>query len=117
MRELLMKYLEEHGLSVVEFAEKAEVSKTTIYDLLKGEKDALKIYVNQAIKIATAMEIEVEELYGRKVPEPTPERNVLTHDERDLLDAWRQASDSAKESALMVLKCNPAQVVKKDEAM
>ena len=57
MRELLEKYLKAWGISVVEFAQEAEASKTTIYDLLKGEKDATKIYANQAIKIAKAMNI------------------------------------------------------------
>ena len=119
MRELLEKYLKARGISVVEFAQEAEVSKTTIYDLLKGEKDATKIYANQAIKIAKAMNISVEELYGRKLPEPTPERRQenLTSDERDLLDVWRGATDAARESAMMVLQCNPAPVVKKETAM
>ena len=119
MRELLEKYLKARGISVVEFAQEAEVSKTTIYDLLKGEKDATKIYANQAIKIAKAMNIGVEELYGRKLPEPTPERRQesLTSDERDLLDVWRGATDAARESAMMVLRCNPAPVVKKETAM
>lgn len=119
MRELLEKYLKSEGISVVDFAQKAGVSKTTVYDLLKGEKDATKIYVNQAIKIAEAMEINVEELYGRNLPEPTPERKQesLTSDERDLLDAWRGATDAARESAIMVLRCNPAPVVKKETAI
>ena len=117
MRELLEKYLKARGISVVEFAQEAEVSKTTIYDLLKGEKDATKIYANQAIKIAKAMNISVEELYGRKLPEPTPESKTLTNDERDLLDAWRCATDAARESAMMVLRCNPAPVVKKETAI
>ena len=117
MRELLEKYLKARGISVVEFAQEAEVSKTTIYDLLKGEKDATKIYANQAIKIAKAMNISVEELYGRKLPEPTPESKALTSDERDLLDAWRCATDAARESAMMVLRCNPAPVVKKETAI
>lgn len=119
MRELLEKYLKSRGISVVEFAQEAEVSKTTIYDLLKGEKDATKIYANQAIKIAKAMNISVEELYGRKLPESTPERKQesLTSDERDLLDAWRCATDAARESAMMVLRCNLAPVVKKETAI
>ena len=117
MRELLEKYLKARGISVVEFAQEAEVSKTTIYDLLKGEKDATKIYANQAIKIAKAMNISVEELYVRKLPEPTPESKALTSDERDLLDAWRGATDAARESAMMVLRCNPAPVVKKEAAI
>ena len=37
-------------------------------------------------------------------------------DEIELLDAWRNASNEAKTSALMVLKSNPAPVVKKETA-
>lgn len=38
---------------------------------------------------------------------------AITKDEIELLDAWHNASNEAKTSALMVLKSNPAPVVKK----
>lgn len=42
---------------------------------------------------------------------------VLQKEEFDILEAWREATDSARESALMVLRCNKRPVVKKETAI
>lgn len=41
----------------------------------------------------------------------------MQKDEFDILEAWREATDSARESALMVLRCNKRPVVKKETAI
>ena len=46
-----------------------------------------------------------------------PDSIVLQKDEFDILEAWREATDSARESALMVLRCNKRPVVKKETAI
>lgn len=46
-----------------------------------------------------------------------PDGIVLQKDEFDILEAWREATDSARESALMVLRCNKRPVVKKETAI
>lgn len=43
---------------------------------------------------------------------PLDEGIVVQNDELEILQAWREATDSARESALMVLRCNRRPVVK-----
>lgn len=117
MKNMLSKYLAERNMSANELAKLSGVPKSTVYNAANGEVDGSKIRVEHAIKFAEILGITVEELYGKEVPEPTPERKSLTFQEQEMLDAWRAATDAARESALMVLKCNPEQMVKKDEAM
>ena len=117
MLTILSEIMEKRGINANELAKVSGVPKSTVYNLVKGEVDPSKIYVDHIVKIAKALDVTVEELYGHKIPEPTPQRMSLTDDERELLAAWRRASDAARESVLMVLKCNPAPVVKKDVAI
>lgn len=42
---------------------------------------------------------------------------VLQKGEKEVLEAWREATDSARESALMVLRCNKRPIVKRETAM
>ena len=60
--------------------------------------------------ISNYLGITVDYLLGRstcpnelKENPPTP---VLPIDEQEVLEAWREATDPARESALMVLQCN-----------
>lgn len=117
MENMLRKILESRKMSANELAKKSGVPKSTVYNAVNGDVDGSKIRVEHAIKFAEILGVSVEELYGKAVPEPTPESKALTSDERDLLDAWRCATDAARESAMMVLRCNPAPVVKKETAM
>ena len=119
MENMLSKILESRKMSANELAKRSGVPKSTVYNAVNGDVDGSKIRVEHAIKFAEILGVSVEELYGRKLPEPTPERRQesLTSDERDLLDAWRGATDAARESAMMVLRCNPAPVVKKEAAI
>ena len=54
----------------------------------------------------------VSVFFGEAPPDP-----VLSVDERELLESWREATDAARESALMVLKSNKRPLVKKGMAM
>ena len=115
MTERLRQWLSENGLNALDLAKMSGVPKSTVYNIVNGEVDTMKVSVTHALKISEACGIPVEELYGRKIkPEPTPQVKAITKDEIELLDAWRNASNEAKTSALMVLKSDPAPVVKKE---
>lgn len=101
MTERLRQWLSENGLNALDLAKMSGVPKSTVYNIVNGEVDTMKVSVTHALKISEACGIPVEEV------------KAITKDEIELLDAWRNASNEAKTSALMVLKSNPAPVVKK----
>jgi transcriptional regulator with XRE-family HTH domain len=115
---MLKQFLEARNMSANELAKRSGVPKSTVYNAVNGDVDGSKIRVEHAIKFSDILGVSVEELYGMPpIPEPISERKALTDDERELLDAWNHATDAARESALMVLKCNQAPVVKKGTAI
>lgn len=74
----------------------------------RGQPDA-----DMFLKLCEVYNVEsVSVFFGEAPPEP-----VLSVDERELLESWREATDAARESALMVLKSNKRPLVKKGKAM
>ncbi len=108
--ELLKKYREAAGLTLRQVEELTGKSYKTVgaWEKGRGQPDA-----DMFLKLCDIYNVpSVSLFFGEKRPEPK-----LALDERELLDAWREASDAARESALMVLKSNKRQLVKKETVM
>lgn len=108
--ELLKKYREAAGLTLRQVEELTGKSYKTVgaWEKGRGQPDA-----DMFLKLCEVYNVpSVSLFFGEKPPEPE-----LALDERELLEAWREASDAARESALMVLKSNKRPLVKKERAM
>ena len=107
---LLQKYREEAGLTLRQVEELTGKSYKTVsaWEKGRGQPDAdmflllCKIYNVPSVSL----------FFGESLPEPD-----LSADELELLNMWREATDAARESALMVLRSNKRPLVKKEEAM
>ncbi len=108
--ELLKEYREAAGLTVRQVEELTGKSYKTVsaWEKGRGQPDA-----DMFLKLCEVYNVEsVSVFFGEAPPEP-----VLSVDERELLESWREATDAARESALMVLKSNKRPLVKKGKAM
>lgn len=108
------------GLTLEEVGEVVGVSRSAIQ---KYEKNVIKnVYTNTVELFAKALHCSPaylmcwtdDPLEGMR---PSGEKIVVQDDEAEILQAWREATDSARESALMVLRCNKRAVVKRESAM
>lgn len=107
---LLKYYRERAGLTIRQAGELLGKSNQTVsaWENGRGQPDA-----DMFLKLCEVYNVEsVSAFFGELPPEPD-----LSIDERELLEAWREASDAARESALMVLKSNKRSLVKKERAM
>ena len=108
------------GLTLEEVGEVAGISRSAVQ---KYEKGIIKnIYTSTIEAFAQALHCSPayltcwtdDPLEGMRQPENSV---VLQKDEADILEAWREATDSARESALMVLRCNRRPIAKKETAI
>ena len=108
--ELLKKYREAAGLTVRQVGILIGKSYKTVsaWENGRGQPDA-----DMFLKLCEIYHVpSVSLFFGEDLPEPK-----ITQDERELLEAWYEATDAAKESALMVLKSNKRSLMKKEKAM
>ena len=108
--ELLKEYREAAGLTVRQVEELTGKSYKTVsaWEKGRGQPDA-----DMFLKLCEIYNVpSVGLFFGEDLPEPE-----LAVDERELLESWREATDAARESALMVLKGNKRPLVKKEKAM
>ncbi|RKJ20691.1 XRE family transcriptional regulator [bacterium D16-50] len=108
--ELLKEYREAAGLTVRQVEELTGKSYKTVsaWEKGRGQPDA-----DMFLKLCDIYNVpSVGLFFGESLPEPE-----LAVDERELLESWREATDAARESALMVLKSNKRPLVKKGKAM
>lgn len=107
---LLKQYRERAGLTIREAGKLLGKSNQTVsaWEQGRGQPDA-----DMFLKLCEVYNVEsVSVFFGEAPPDP-----VLSVDERELLESWREATDAARESALMVLKSNKRPLVKKGKAM
>ena len=107
---LLKQYREQAGLTIREAGRLLGKSNQTVsaWEQGRGQPDA-----DMFLKLCEVYNVESASVFfGEAPPEP-----VLSVDERELLESWREATDAARESALMVLKSNKRPLVKKGKAM
>jgi len=107
---LLKKYREAAGLTLRQVEELTGKSYKTVcaWEKGRGQPDA-----DMFLKLCDVYNVpSVSLFFGEPLPQPN-----LDTDELELLEAWRDATDAAKESALMVLKSNKRTIVKKETAM
>lgn len=107
---LLKQYREKAGLTIREAGQLLGKSNQTVsaWEQGRGQPDA-----DMFLKLCEVYGVEsVSVFFGEDPPALD-----LTIDERELLEEWRSATDAARESALMVLRCNKRPVIKKESAM
>ena len=96
---LLKQYRERAGLTIREAGNLLGKSNQTVsaWENGRGQPDA-----DMFLKLCEVYGVESVSIFFGEEP-PTP---VLPIDEQEVLEAWREATDPARESALMVLQCN-----------
>lgn len=108
------------GLTLEEVGAVVGVSRSAIQ---KYEKNVIKnVYTNTVELFAKALHCSPAYLMcwtddPLEGMHPTDEKVIVQDDEAEILQAWREATDSARESALMVLRCNKRAIVKRKSAM
>lgn len=108
--ELLKEYREAAGLTIRQVEELIGKSYKTVsaWENGRGQPDA-----EMFLRLCEIYHVpSVSLFFGERPPEPE-----LSQDESELLEAWREATDAARESALMVLRCNKRPLVKRETAM
>lgn len=103
---LLKKYRKEAGLTARQVEELTGKSYKTVsaWENGRGQPDA-----DMFLKLCDIYKVpSISLFFGEPLPEPE-----LDDDEDELLKLWREATDAARESALMVLRCNKRPVIKK----
>lgn len=106
---LLKQYRKKAGLTIREAGELLGKSNQTVsaWEQGRGQPDA-----DMFLKLCKVYGVEsVSVFFGEDLPALN-----LTIDERELLEEWRTATDAARESVLMVLRCNKCPLVKIEPA-
>ena len=89
--ERIEQLAEQKGLTICGLCKKAKVAASSIYEIRSGRKSGISR--NTAEKLATALEITVDELYGK---EKTPDTNVSEVDLR-ITNVIKVMTDEQKE--------------------
>ena len=98
MKERLEQMLAERNMRPSALAKAAGLSTSTVDDIIKGKTNALNIGVDKMLKIANALNVSVESLYGRSEPASSCETSDGT--ELRLLDLFRMLNAEGMEKAL-----------------
>lgn len=98
MKERLEQILKERNMRPSWLAKAAGLSTSTVDDILKGKTNELNIGVDKMLKIAKALGVSVEALYGRNEPENS--YSLQNQTEQHLLDLFRMLNDDGKEKVL-----------------
>lgn len=102
MRERLQKLLEARGLKTSQFAKLADVSNSTVDDILKGKTNDEKVGVDKVLRMAEALGVTVEYLYGRK--EKVVGSNFQLSDiEKEIILQYRKTDEIGKAMVLRSL--------------
>lgn len=99
MRERLLQIMEERGIKSAQLAAKAGLSTSTVADILSGKVNELNIGVSKVVKIADALGVSVEFLYG--MPEP---EQIRGDQEQLLLGRFRELNEIGRARALAYLE-------------
>lgn len=112
MRERLQKLLEARGLKTAQFAKLADVSNSTVDDILKGKTNDEKVGVDKVLRMAEALGVSVEYLYGRQ--EKVVGSNIqLTDIEKEIITEYRKADEVGKAIVLRSLGIDEKKVNEK----
>ena len=100
--ERLNEYMTEYGVLSVDLAKQFGVSRSTISQYLKG---TILPKRNRLVEIADALNINPLWLMGYDVPMESKKivSGDLTHDEQEIIEAYRAASDDIKGAVRAVL--------------
>ena len=102
MRERLQKLLEAKGLKTAQFAKLANVSNSTVDDILKGKTNDENVGVDKVLRMAEALDVSVEYLYGRN--ERLAASNFqLTDTEKEIIAQYRKADEVGRAIVLRSL--------------
>lgn len=102
MRERLQKLLEARGLKTAQFAKLANVSNSTVDDILKGKTNDENVGVDKVLRMAEALDVSVEYLYGRN--ERLAASNFqLTDTEKEIIVQYRKADEVGRAIVLRSL--------------
>lgn len=98
MKEKLLQIMNERGIKSAQLAALTGLSTSTVADILSGKVNEMNIGVSKVVKIADALHVSVEYLYG--VPEPGSSR-AETDQELALLQLFRELDDASREKVLV----------------
>lgn len=88
----IAELLRSQGMNKSQLARAAGLSTSTLDDIIKGKTDELAVGVDKMLRVALALGVTVEELYGRQ-----KEKDIK---EQQLLDRFRSLNAEGKEKAL-----------------
>lgn len=97
MREKLLQIMDERGIKSAQLAAKAGLSTSTVADILSGKVNEQNVGVSKVVKIADALGVSVEFLYG--MPEPEGVR-IETDQELGLLILFRQLGEASRNKVM-----------------
>lgn len=89
--------LDERDLNKRQFAMMADVPYTTVYEVISGKRSLERLTAINALRIAHALGMSVEELLDEEQPK-------LTADESELLELWRQMPSIGRRMVLGVAR-------------
>lgn len=102
MRERLQQLLEARGLKTSQFAKLADVSNSTVDDILKGKTNEERVGVDKVLRMAEALGVSVEYLYGKK--EIAASGGLQLSDlEKQIIIEYRKADEVGKAIVLRSL--------------
>lgn len=120
---LIKSYRISKNLSQRQFATLCDLSNGYISMLEKEinpkTQEPISPTLSALMKIAKAMGITLTELLtmADDIPVSLSIDDNLTKEEKELLNAWRNASEAAKEAAMLTLKSNKKVIEKKEQAV
>lgn len=97
MEELLNRLMKERHLNVRRLSFASDVPYSTLYDVSAGKRPLSSMSAGYVAAVADVLGVSVEELLGLTPP-------MLTADEMELLELWRQMPSMGKRMVLGVAR-------------
>ncbi len=90
--------IEQKGMTKKQVAEAAQIPATTLYSII--QRDNTKVEIDAFLRICDVLGCEPED-FANDVPSDVPQSgDILTSDEKKLLDLYRGFNDEGKEKLL-----------------
>ena len=97
MRERLEQLLNHHNMKPAQLVQVTGLSSSTVYEIISGKTNELNIGVGKMLKIAQALNVSIEFLYGRDESESS---KLLDDSEERLINEFRELNKEGQERIL-----------------